>query len=229
MEKAKFKILFLLIAGCLALMAEYAVGAALPGGSLDPCSVPKYQLPLIIPPAMPQAIQGKPNMDGNTKKEINSIIKQFRSKVNGGVDYYEIAVREFLQQILPPTYPTTKVWSYGSIHHPWTFNYPAFTIEANQNKTVVVKWINDLKDPLTGNFLPHLLPVDQTLHWANPPGGIAGRDTRGADPNLYLGPVPMVTHVHGAHTEEESDGYPEAWYLPAAAHRPVLCRSRLNL
>ena len=26
----------------------------------------------------------------------------------------------------------------------------------------------------------------------------------------------MVTHVHGAHTTEESDGYAEAWYLPAA-------------
>ena len=34
---------------------------------------------------------------------------------------------------------------------------------------------------LTADYLPHLLPVDQTLHWANPPGGTAGRDTR---PNL---------------------------------------------
>ena len=34
-------------------------------------------------------------------------------------------------------------------------------------------WRNDLVDA-NGNFLPHLLPIDQTLHWANPPGG-AGR------------------------------------------------------
>ena len=40
-----------------------------------------------------------------------------------------------------------------------------------------VKWINDLKDA-NGNYLPHLLPVDPTLHWANPPGGATGRDTR---------------------------------------------------
>ena len=40
-----------------------------------------------------------------------------------------------------------------------------------------VKWINDLVDA-NGNYLPHLLPVDPTLHWANPPGGTAGRDTR---------------------------------------------------
>ena len=26
--------------------------------------------------------------------------------------------------------PATTVWSYGSVNHPGTFNYPAFTIEA---------------------------------------------------------------------------------------------------
>ena len=40
-------------------------------------------------------------------------------------------------------------------------------------------------------------------------------------PTAYIGPVPMVTHVHGAHTHEESDGYPEAWYLPDANNIPA--------
>jgi bilirubin oxidase len=62
--------------------------------------------------------------------------------------------------------------------------------------------------------------VDQTLHWANPPGGKKGRDRRGFDPTPYTGPVPIVTHVHGAHTTEESDGYAEAWWLPDAANIP---------
>jgi hypothetical protein len=99
------------------------------------------------------------------------------------VDYYEIAVRQFRQQILPPkdtngnTLNPTTVWSYGSVNHPGTFNYPAFTIEAKFNIPVRIKWINDLVDS-SGKSLPHLLPVDQTLHWANPPGGTAGRDMR---------------------------------------------------
>ena len=46
----------------------------------------------------------------------------------------------------------------------------------NWRRPVRVKWINGLVDA-NGNFLPHLLPVDQTLHWANPPGG-AGRTRR---------------------------------------------------
>ncbi len=35
------------------------------------------------------------------------------------------------------------------------------------------------------------------------------------------GPVPFVTHLHGGHSQEESDGYPEAWYLPAAKNIPT--------
>jgi bilirubin oxidase len=119
--------------------------------------------------------------------------------------------------------PQTTVWSYGSANHPGSFNYPAFTIEAKWQAPARVKWINDLKDPATGNFLPHLLPVDPTLHWANPPGGNAGRDMRPTfteTPGPYTGPVPIVTHLHGGHSTQESDGYAEAWYLPAADNIP---------
>jgi spore coat protein A len=65
--------------------------------------------------------------------------------------------------------------------------------------------------------------VDPTLHWANPPGGPTGRDMRPmftSTPVAYDGPVPMVTHVHGAHVEDISDGYAEEWWLPAASNIP---------
>jgi bilirubin oxidase len=138
------------------------------------------------------------------------------------VDYYELAVRQFRQQILPAGQPMTTVWSYGSATHPGTFNYPAFTIEAHFRRPVRIKWINDLRDS-SGAFLPHLLPVDPTLHWANPPGGVAERDMHSdfeTTPARYQGPVPIVTHLHGGHTAQESDGYAEAWYLPAANNIP---------
>jgi len=146
-------------------------------------------------------------------------------KMPGNKDLYRIAVRQFSQRILSPPHPETTVWSYGSVDYPGTvaqggsFNYPAFTIEALADRKVSVEWRNELIDA-NGNFLPHLLPVDQTLHWANPPGGKNGRDRRGMDPTPYMGPVPIVTHVHGAHATEESDGYAEAWYLPNANNIP---------
>jgi FtsP/CotA-like multicopper oxidase with cupredoxin domain len=136
------------------------------------------------------------------------------------VDYYEIAVRQFQQQILSPDLPQTTVWSYAARNAPNTLNYPAFTIEAQWRRPVRVKWVNQLIDA-NGNFLPHLLPVDQTLHWANPPGGNAGRDSHGMNPDPYTGPVPIVTHLHGGHSSQESDGYAEAWFLPAANNIPA--------
>ncbi len=178
--------------------------AQIPGGTLAPGDIGKFVLPLVKPPAMPP------------------------SKTLNKKDLYKIAVRQFSQQILSPPLPETTVWSYGSVDNSGTaaeggtFNYPAFTIEADWNRNLTVDWRNELVDA-DGNFLPHLLPVDPTLHWANPPGGKSGRDKRPAfdtTPGPYTGPVPIVTHVHGAHTMEDSDGYPEAWYLPNALDIP---------
>jgi FtsP/CotA-like multicopper oxidase with cupredoxin domain len=183
---------------------------AIPGGTLDPADVPKFVTPLLIPPVMPKA--------GTIK-----------DKMGKSIDYYEISVKEFPQQILPAGFPATKVWGYGAVASEskrglLLHNAPSLTIEADWKKPVRVKWINDLKDA-SGNYLPHLLSVDPTLHWANPPGGTAGRDTRPTftdTPGAYTGPVPMVVHVHGAvGVGDESDGYAEAWYLPAANNIPA--------
>ncbi len=202
-------------AGMLALFVatrgkfiEEVLATPIPGGTLDPLNITKYQTPLLIPPAMPRA--GK--------------IKQKGAK---NIDYYEIAVRQFPQQILPAGFPATTVWGYGPVvaqNGPAIFNAPSLTIEAKANKPVRIKWINQLLDA-NGSYLPHLLPVDPTLHWANPPGGMAGRDTRPifeTTPGSYTGPVPIVTHVHGAvGVGDESDGYAEAWYLPDANNIPA--------
>jgi len=182
---------------------------AIPGGTLDPYGVSKFVTRMLIPPVMPRAATiplpgGKP------------------------ADYYEISMRQISQQILPAGKPKTTVWGYGAVTSAskrglLIHNAPSLTIEAQWNRPVRVKWINDLKDA-NGNFLPHLLPVDPTLHWANPPGGADGRDTRPTfteTPGPYTGPVPIVTHVHGAvGVGDESDGYAEAWYLPATDSIP---------
>ncbi len=53
--------------------------------------------------------------------------------------------------------------------------------------------------------------------------GNAGRDSTPvftSTPRPYPGPVPAVVHLHGGHGLEDSDGYPEAWFLPAAKNIP---------
>ena len=202
-------------------MADPLPGNPDPALALDPTTIPKYATPLVIPPVMKQSV--KYSEEDKTDK-------------------YQIAVRQFKQQILPAPLGATTVWSYGPQSDPTPtvapaansqFNYPAYTIETRANRRVDVRWINGLVKP-DGTFLPHLLPVDQTLHWANPPKdcvasppatlgtgmvnhpGTAGTDCMGKSQDPYTGPVPIVTHVHGAHVDPHSDGYPEAWWLPAA-------------
>jgi spore coat protein A len=190
--------------------------AQIPGGTLPPGDVAKFVTPLVKPPVFRRT--GKIKMQAMKNAE-----------------YYEIAMKEFQQQILPnvpgvtgANHPMTTVWSYGPAAAAPTlangYFYPAFTIENKWRKPSVVKWVNGL-DPTK----PHLLPVDPALHWANPIGMRDMAPDHDPDdeywdhdyvqgPNgSYTGPVPMVTHVHGAHTFQESDGYPEAWYLPAGA------------
>ena len=202
--------LFLASRGKFILKAQ----AQIHGGTLDPFDVPKFVTPLLIPPVMPRA--GTIGMKGGKQ-----------------ADYYEISMKQISQQILPAGLPPTTVWGYGAVagsgKSPLLIhNAPSLTIEAQWQRPVRVKWINDLKDD-NGNYLPHLLPVDPTLHWANPPqtpdmDGNPGPDRRPAfneTPGPYTGPVPIVTHVHGAvGVGDESDGYAEAWYLPAANNIP---------
>ena len=206
-----------------------ALAQAVPGGTLDPLTIPKYVTPLVIPPVMKST-----TVDPNTGANLN--------------DDYDIAVRQFQQQILPAPLPPTTVWSYGPAADPVPavapaansqFNYPAYTIENKVNTQTTVNWMNELVaiDPATGfpfpsgsanrTFLSHITPIDRSLHWANPEqltcmDPAKTKDCRPAATNgailqqPYLGPVPIVTHVHGAHVGPESDGYPEAWWLPDA-------------
>jgi bilirubin oxidase len=190
-------------AGAAALLIPQRTHRAWAAGSvppLNPTTICKYVTDLVIPPVMPQV----PN------------------KSRHYVDTYVIGVRQFRQQVLPPGLPSTTVWGYGSLAHKSTFHYPAFTIEATVDRPVRVTWVNDLVDKHR-RYLRHLLAVDPTVHWANPPGGKGGRDSRPtftSTPGSYPGPVPIVTHLHGGHSTEESDGYPEAWYLPTAKDIP---------
>lgn len=110
-----------------------------------------------------------------------------------GGNYYEVTISQFMQHL--GLYDSneqplmTKVWGYDG-------SYPGPTIEAYKNIPITVRWENELVGD-SPNLLGHLFPIDESLHWAAPTTGI-----------------PIVTHLHGGHTEAASDGNPEAWYTP---------------
>ena len=103
-----------------------------------------------------------------------------------GYPLYDVDVSEFQQQ-LHSELPATTVWGYNGL-------YPGPTFEVNRDETIKVRWTNNLADN-TGASLDHILPYDTTIHGA----GARFPEAR------------IVTHVHGAVTDELSDGFPEHW------------------
>lgn len=87
----------------------------------------------------------------------------------------------------------TNLWGYDG-------RYPGPTFVARKDVPVEIEWRNRLVDE-DGVPVPHLLPVDTSFHWAHPE-------------NWPACGVPIVTHIHGGHTESASDGLPDAWYTP---------------
>lgn len=197
----------------LSLSIHSAFAAPLPGGTLDPTTIPKFVEPLTIPPAMP--------LKGVKKVMVKRPGKKPKKMK---VDYYEVEAVQLQQQVLPSNFPKSTVWGYGAVGKPETRSWPGYTFETRSNKPVQVKWFNNLVDD-KGDYLQHLFKIDQTLHWANPPqdciAGPARTDCRGSSDQPYTGPVPVVNHLHGAHVGGESDGYPEAWMLPNANDIPA--------
>ncbi len=136
---------------------------------------------------------------------------------------YAVRMQEFQQQVLPaslyaplsPPYNTgTYVWGYKVDGRPAL--YPGFTVEQQKGTQTTVRYFNELVQP-DGSppVLQKYLTVDQTLHWAAP----LGLHCMGDDPpdecfEPYAGPVPAVTHLHGAEVISRFDGGPEQWFTP---------------
>ena len=130
----------------------------------------------------------------------------------------EVSLEEFQQHVLPDSFyhtlaapyrEGTWVWSYVVPGQPRTS--PGVTLEAKVGRPAAVRFVNHLQGPNgEAPFLQSLLPIDQTLHWADPLG-------QHGSTAAYVGPVPSVTHLHGGETPSASDGAPGAWSTPGLA------------
>ncbi len=121
-----------------------------------------------------------------------------------------VSMVEFQQQVLPTGFinPTT-VWGYKISNGTKTFgpHYPAFTIVAQRNTPITVKYVNNLGTSNKFPVLQKYLTVDQTIHWADPL-----KQSPSFSP--YTGPVPAVTHLHGGEVPSAIDGGPTSWFTP---------------
>lgn len=86
-------------------------------------------------------------------------------------------------------------------------SWPGRTLEVDSAADPIeVTWENDLVGP--GNRpLPHLLPVDGSLHWAY---SLHGYEFNSIEDDG----VPVVPHVHGGRNDSRFDGNPEYFFSP---------------
>lgn len=106
----------------------------------------------------------------------------------------------------------TPVWGYGEAGQGVT--WPGRTIEINTaDDPLEVTWANQLAR------LPHLLPVDTSLHWAYSLQGYEGY-------SIGRNGIPVVPHVHGGRNDSPFDGNPEYFFSPGWAVRGPRWESR---
>jgi FtsP/CotA-like multicopper oxidase with cupredoxin domain len=98
----------------------------------------------------------------------------------------------------------TQLFGYGTPAGGYT--WPGRTFELKSGEPVEVKWENRLVNP-DGSFIEHLLPVDTSLHWAYALHGYEGYSIAGNG-------IPIVSHLHGGHTDFQFDGNPEFFFSP---------------
>lgn len=141
-------------------------------------------------------------------------IYEYDCTLNKYIPTYKVDIIKTEVQMLPDDYPKTTVYAYGGIvySNDDTEEYvsstpgPSFVVE--KNEAISVEWRNKIDDE-------HILPVDPTLHWANPNNFIVPPKPWPPFPPGFIEaqfPVPTVTHLHGGETEAKYDGFPDSWF-----------------
>jgi spore coat protein A, manganese oxidase len=175
-----------------------SAGFAIPRGLRRPLFVP-LAAGLSDPALQPKFMNPVPN----------ALDPSFRFAPTQGNSFYDVGVSQATQYTglvgsdgITPV--PTEIWGYGQPGG--TPTWPGRTFEVHSGKVIKVRWTNDLVDT-GGSPLPHLLPVDPSLHWAY---SLPGYDHYSIEDDG----VPIVTHLHGGHTNYLFDGNPEYFFSP---------------
>ena len=170
--------------------AQSALAAPAAAGLSDPALQPKFAYP--VPDALAPSFIYQPDRKGRYKIKIKTAVQQTGLRANG-------------------TGPllNTPVWGYGD-QKDRVITWPGRTfqvksVSAGGPPETEVIWANALDD-----VTQHLLPVDTSLHWCY---SLPGYDTN----TIAANGVPIITHLHGGHTDFQFDGNPEFFYSPDGA------------
>jgi spore coat protein A, manganese oxidase len=158
---------------------------------IDPTTIPQYvnQLP-ILPTYSPTVIRDR---SGNVIR-----------------NEYTITDSQTQVQMLPPGYPATTVLAMGGTVSNGTFfqGSPGAIFENKRGTPTVVHWRTNIQQPA-------FLPMDPTIHWADPQAIEKPTPPFNFFPPGYPNaqfPVAHVTHTHGLMVLPQMDGTAEEWF-----------------
>jgi FtsP/CotA-like multicopper oxidase with cupredoxin domain len=147
-----------------------------------------------------------------TQIAVNALDPNFKYTANPG-NVFNVSMQQTVQMTglknASGTPLSTTIWGYSEKGK--QASWPGKTFEVQSNQTITVNWLNDLTDAL-GNPLPHILPVDESLHWCYSLSGYEGV-------SIATDGVPLVPHVHGGHSDPAVDGNPEYFTGTTTASR----------
>lgn len=178
---------------------EQAVGDPSPNQvPLDPTTIPQFVTQLPIP-----------------RTFAPTVITQ-----NGQVirHEYTIDVAKTLVQMLPAPLPATNVMAYGgqvkipgSSATEFVRSVPGSAFDNTRGIPTLVRWRNEMRQP-------SFLPIDPTIHWANPQRMEPPVVPFTPFPPGYLNaqfPIPHVSHNHGLVIGSGQDGIATEWFTPS--------------
>jgi spore coat protein A len=195
------------------------LNATVPGVTLDPLTIPKYVTPL--PQALDPSFVYQPVGTTDVKLETGATFV--------GASLYQVGAYQIPENLglglknADGSPVLTTVYGYGTSDT--TATYPGRSFVVQSGTPIAVNWVNGL-DSNT-----HILPVDPTTldpaddTAAIPPGQLytvtprpvantAVTGTTSAKFVTFDQGIPIVTHVHGGHTQAAYDGTPLQWFTP---------------
>ena len=138
---------------------------------------------------------------------------------------YTVSVAHTTVQMLPPGFPRTTVRAFGgqvkipgSSHTEFVRSVPGPVFENTRGIPSLVRWRDQIAQPT-------FMPVDPTLHWANPTTMEPPLPPFTPFPPGYENaqfPVAHVTHTHGLVVKPHFDGTAEEWFTPFGHRGPSL-------
>ena len=170
------------------LSTSAAIAAAAAAPWISKAFAQKFPFPPGLLPLDPHKV---PKFDVSLP---DALAPGFKFASNSSVGVHALVQDVGLAGLAGQTTPTT-LYGYGAAGNADDATYPGKTFEVLNGGAHTVIWSNDVP-PNT----PHFLPVDNTIHTAW---------TETGSPFAFPDEVPIVTHLHGGHTDGESDGNPE--------------------